>query len=120
MKYNFKYDVFEITINGKDIQITPTDVLIAVNEYLRNHSNEIGVEEDFLHIATIKREVIELDRWDNNEVKNCYGCLSCNRIGNDEVLICCNKKSEMYNKEISKFGTCEFYKKQFLGDDTNG
>lgn len=30
------------------------------------------------------------------------------------------KESEMYNKEISKFGSCEFYKKQFLEDDANG
>ncbi len=54
------------------------------------------------------------------EIDSCYTCKFCNSIGNDEVLICRNKKSEMYNKEISKFGTCEFYKKQFLGDDTNG
>ena len=54
------------------------------------------------------------------EIDSCYTCKFCNSIGNDEVLICCNKKNEMYNKEISKFGTCEFYKKQFLGDDTNG
>lgn len=45
------------------------------------------------------------------EVNSCYTCKYCNTIGSDEVLICCNKESEMCNKEISKFGTCEFYKK---------
>lgn len=120
MKYNFRDDVFEISINGEDIQITPTDVLFAVNEYLRNHFNEIGLEEDSLHIATIKREVIEGDRGYSQKSGNCYKCQSCNSIGNDEVLICCNKKSKMYNKEISKFGSCEFYKTHSLGEDNNG
>lgn len=54
------------------------------------------------------------------EIDSCYTCIFCNNIGDDEILICCNEKCEMYNKEISKFGTCEFYKKQFLEDDANG
>lgn len=54
------------------------------------------------------------------EINSCYTCKFCNSIGNDEVLICCSKESEMYNKEISKFGTCEFYKSQYFGEDNYG
>lgn len=119
MRYNFKDDSFEITLNEEIIQISSINVLFAVNEYLQKHFNEIGLDEDGLHIATIKREVIEMDRCYSKKNEICYSCQNCNSIGRDKVLICCNKESKMYNKEISKFGSCEFYKKQ-LGDGTNG
>lgn len=120
MRYNFKDDSFEITLNEEVIQISSIDVLFAVNEYLQKHFNEIGLDEDGLHIATIKREVIETNRWYSKKNEICYSCQNCNSIGNDEVLICCSKESEMYNKEISKFGTCEFYKSQCFGENNDG
>lgn len=44
------------------------------------------------------------------EIDSCYTCKKYDYIS-DDILICCNKKSEKYNKEVSKFGSCEFYEK---------
>lgn len=47
------------------------------------------------------------------ELITCSKCRYCNCIGNDDTLICINKKSEVYNKEISKYGVCELLVKNF-------
>lgn len=46
-------------------------------------------------------------------VSTCNSCRYCNLIGLgcDDTLICLNKLSEKYKKEVSVFGNCEKYKK---------
>lgn len=61
LKYILTEDNFQITNNknNKTLKLSATEVLFSVNEFLCNHGNEIGLKEENLKVAIIKRIPIE-------------------------------------------------------------